>query len=132
MKSQIVRPKIILADDHPVMRRGMVMLVGAIAAKLGINPQIDEVSGGVDLVKRVCSGNYQIAFTDISMPDLNGLEAIRQIRATRNKTPIYACSTHDSDTYEIPTIQAGATGYIQKGTQRDEKKLEEALRAHLL
>ena|SRR3989339_512482 len=123
---------IILADDHPIMRAGLVQLIMTISDRLGISPQIDEVSGGVDLVKRVCSRDYNLAFTDISMPDLNGLEAIRQIRATGKNLPIYAISTHSTGIYGVRAIVAGATGDIQKGTDEDELDIEKAIRAHLL
>lgn len=129
--------KIIIADDHPLMRRALRGAIELASKEIGLSVQVDEASGGMDLVRRVCSSDpsvdhYSLAFTDFSMPDLNGIDAIAQIRMAGKTLPIYLISTHSSDAYSTIAARMGATGYIDKSGLNAEEEITAAIKAHLL
>lgn len=116
---------IILAEDHPLMRKALTQVINYAALALGLSPVVEAVSGGIDLVERVKTGNHQLAFTDFSMRDISGTEAIKQIKAVKPQLPIYLLSTYDLG--NVASIM-GATGYIDKAGKNAEEQIREALR----
>ncbi len=119
--------RILLADDHDVVRRGL-------RALLGTHPGWEvcgEAVTGRDAVEKARQLNPDIAVIDISMPELNGLEATRQIRKECPQTEVLVVTIHESDQIVRAVLEAGARGYILKSDSDDNLILAvEALRAH--
>ena len=101
---------VLLADDHAVVRDGLRLLL---EAQLDIRV-IGEASNGrevVSLAERLQPG---VIVMDIAMPELNGIEATRQIRAVHPSTHIVILSMHSTSEHVFRAFQAGALGYLLK------------------
>ncbi len=114
--------KVILADDHRIMREGLRSL-------LEKEPDIEvvaEADNGRTAVQQVQELSPDIVIMDVSMQDLNGIEATRQIIARYPDVKVLALSMHSDKTYVAGILSAGASGYLLKDSAFDE--LAEALR----
>lgn len=104
--------KILLADDHTIVREGIKMLL----TEAYPFAEIIDVSDSVDLMKQVYKSKWDVIICDISMPPGDsGLEAIKQIKEHSSKTPVIILSMHAPDQYAVRAIKAGAMGYLTKG-----------------
>jgi DNA-binding NarL/FixJ family response regulator len=102
--------RIVLADDHDVVRAGLRNL-------LADNPGwiiVAEARNGREAVRRVMETQPDVAVLDIEMPELNGLEAAREITKSGSKTRVLILTIHDSDTIIRAVLDAGAKGYVLK------------------
>lgn len=106
-----MRPmRILLADDHPVVRRG-------VRALLASNPKwkiCGEVFSGKDAVAKAAQLNPDVVVLDIYLPDLNGLEATRQILRAAPRTKVLIFTTDSSEPIVREGLNAGARGYVLK------------------
>ena len=99
-----------LADDHAVMLDGLRLL-------LEKQPDIQVLacaSDGREAVRQVANLHPQVAILDIAMPELNGIEATRQIATSSPVTMVIILSMYSSTSYIIRALQAGAQGYLLK------------------
>jgi DNA-binding NarL/FixJ family response regulator len=102
--------RILIADDHDLMRRGLKALVESHP-----NWQVcDEAHTGREAVARAEQAKPDVVILDISMPELNGLEAARSIRKASPNTEILILSVHYSDRLIREIVEAGVRGYIMK------------------
>jgi DNA-binding NarL/FixJ family response regulator len=102
--------RILIADDHEVARRG-------IRAVIESHPGWQvcaEAKDGRDAVDLAASAKPDIVLLDIGMPNLNGLEAARQILAIRPSAAILILTMHDSDNVVREVLRAGARGFLLK------------------
>ncbi len=115
--------RLMIADDHPVVRDGL-------AAMLASQPDFQvagEAADGAVAVTLAAELRPDVILMDLRMPVLDGVTAIRQIRARQPAARILVLTTYDTDADILPAIEAGATGYLLKDTPRDE--LFHAIRA---
>lgn len=108
--------RILVADDHPVMREGLVSV---------LNTQADfdviaEASDGNELVEKALGIQPDLILTDLEMPQLNGVDAIRQIRTQWPAALVLVFTAFDTDDRIIGALQAGAKGYLLKGAPRED------------
>lgn len=119
--------KILIADDHDIVRKGLRML-------LEEHPgwQIcGEARSGREAVDKAIHLTPDVVVIDVSMPDLNGLEATRQIRKSCSKTEVLVITQHDSDEMAGEVLDAGARGYVLKSdSDKDLVQAVEALSQH--
>lgn len=102
--------RILIADDHDVVRKGLRMLIEE-------HPSWQvcaEARSGREAVERAIQLTPDVAIIDVSMPDLNGLEATRQIRKACPGTEVLVVTHHDSDAVAAEVLDAGARGYVLK------------------
>ena len=102
--------RILIADDHELIRRGLVSALAdrpewSIVAEAGDGRQACELAARL---------TPDIAVLDLTMPELNGLEATRQIRASTPKTRILIVTAHESEQLIRDVLDAGAMGYVLK------------------
>lgn len=102
--------RIVLADDHTVVRAGLKALIDA---------QVDmtvvgEASDGLEVLALVESCRPDIVVMDLSMPNLNGVEATQQLRERHPQIPVLVLSVHEDSTYLRRVLAVGATGYVLK------------------
>lgn len=102
--------RVVLADDHAMVREGLRMVL---AARLDIDV-IGEASDGREAVDMVEHLHPDVVIMDIAMPNLNGLEASRQISRRFAHTRIVILTMHENQQYLVQIIQAGATGCVLK------------------
>ena len=108
--------KLILADDHLVVRSGLRMLLEA-------RPDFEivgEAETGVEAVEKVNALQPDVVLMDIQMPDMGGIEATRQIKKAHANTAVLALTMHEDDQYFFEMLQAGASGYVPKRAAPDE------------
>jgi DNA-binding NarL/FixJ family response regulator len=116
---------ILIADDHAVVRRGLRALVET-------HPKwkvVSEASNGREAVEMATKGRPNVAILDISMPELNGLDAASQILKASPQTRILILTMHAAEELIEKTLGAGASGYILKSDA--EKDLITAIEALL-
>lgn len=108
--------RIFLADDHAVLRSGLRLL-------LNNQPDMEvvgEAGDGVETVERVSAlaarREVDVVVLDIGMPRLNGLEALRQLKARFPDLAVLILTMHASEPYLFQVIQAGGAGYVLKQT----------------
>jgi len=114
--------KVVLADDHAIVRHG---LSRAFQQEKGLEV-VGQAQDGLSLVKLVEELSPDVVVMDISMPDLNGIEATRRITAAHPKIKVIGLSMHSSDKYVREMFKAGACGYLLKDCPFEE--LVEAIR----
>ena len=102
--------KLLMVDDHEIVRAGLRMLLQA-------QPDIQivgEADNGRDAVAKARELQPDIVLMDISLPDIDGFEATRQIKRALPNIAILALTMHESDEYFFKMLNAGASGYVPK------------------
>lgn len=115
--------RVLIVDDHPVVRDG---LRGLFAGDAGFEV-VGEAENGREAVSRTEVFHPDVVLMDLRMPELDGVEATREIVARGLKARVLIVTTYDTEADVLPAIEAGATGYLLKDTPRDE--LRRAVRA---
>ncbi len=106
-----MKRKIVLADDHAIVRNG----VKAVLEKLGKNMEIvAEISNGKDLVDYAQKHGADVYVVDISMPVLNGIEAVERIVRRNPDAKVVMLSMYDDRVSVEKSLKAGAKGFIVK------------------
>lgn len=110
--------RIVIADDHPVVRSG-------IAAMLEIDPEenlqvVGQAKNGHEMVELFAQLQPDIGLVDLRMPEMSGVEAIKQIRSQFPKASLIVLTTYDGDEDIYRGLQAGAKAYLLKDTSREE------------
>jgi two-component system response regulator NreC len=101
---------ILLVDDHTIVRKGLRLVIDNAEGY----EVVCEADNGRDAVKMVKNNKPDIVLMDLSMPQLNGLEASRQIRDNSPETNIIILTRHVNEEYVFEAISIGASGYILK------------------
>ncbi|GBD13020.1 Oxygen regulatory protein NreC [bacterium HR24] len=102
--------RVLLADDHAVVRSGLRALLSG-------EPDVQvvgEASNGREAIEKAEALRPDVAVMDISMPDMDGLEATRAIRQRGLPTQVVVLTVHADDEYLLQALDAGACGYVVK------------------
>ena len=102
--------RILIADDHTLMRQGLCQLCEG----MGKFTVIAEAQNGVEAVALTCQTKPDVILMDIIMPDMDGVEAIRQIMRETPASRIIALTMYREEQYMLNAIRAGARGYLLK------------------
>jgi two-component system response regulator NreC len=110
--------RVVLVDDHAVIRSGLRMLLEA-------QPDVEieivgEAETGAEAVARARELRPDIVLMDIQMPGMSGIEATRQIKGGAPSTAVLALTMHEDDQYFFEMLKAGASGYVPKRAAPDE------------
>jgi two-component system invasion response regulator UvrY len=101
---------VLIADDHAIVRQGLKQIL-ADTADMVVK---GEAENGVDAVRMARSGEWDVVLLDISLPDKNGIEVLKQIKKEHPKLPVLMLSTHTEDQYGLRALKDGASGYLSK------------------
>ena len=107
--------KLLIADDHEVVRSGLKSLMAGTDIKV-----VAEAATGGDAIKLVAKHEPDVVLLDIRMPDGDGLNALARIKLDHPKMPVLILSTYDNPTYIARAVALGASGFILKGTSREQ------------
>jgi DNA-binding NarL/FixJ family response regulator len=115
--------KVLLADDHALVRAGL----RALLERLHGIEIVGEANDGREAIRMVKEKNPHVVLMDISMPGLNGLEAIERIRIDYPEVNIIILSASANEEFVTQALRSGASGYMLKGASPSE--LEVAVKA---
>jgi DNA-binding NarL/FixJ family response regulator len=118
-----MKPRVLLADDHRIVAEGLKNLLAADFEVVGM------IEDGPALIEAASRLNPDVIVADITMPGLNGIEALKLLKAANPKTRVIFLTMHSEPAYARRALEAGASGYVLKHCAPDELVL--ALRAAL-
>jgi DNA-binding NarL/FixJ family response regulator len=102
--------RVVLADDHDILRQGLKMLLG-LQAQIEV---VGEARTGREAIELARELRPHVIVLDISMPDIDGLEACARIREQTPETNVLILTMHESEEYFLRALRAGAAGYLVK------------------
>lgn len=108
--------RVFLTDDHAIVRQG-------IRALLATEPDIEvvgEAADGREAVRGIAATEPDVVLMDLMMPEMDGIEAIQQVRARQPRARILVLTSFQSDDKVFPAIKAGALGYLLKDSSPDD------------
>jgi DNA-binding NarL/FixJ family response regulator len=108
--------RILIADDHPILRRGLKEILlreleGAMCGEAGNAQQV---------LSEVQSQDWDLVILDVTMPGRSGLDVLRDLRGLRPKLPVLVLSVHPEDQLGQRMLKAGASGYMNKESAPEE------------
>ncbi len=108
--------KILIADDHPVVRKGLKEIIE-------ITPDMmvgDEASNGQEALEKVRKDDFDVVLLDISMPGRSGLEILKELKSEKPELSVLILSMHPEEQYAVRVLKAGASGYLTKESAPEE------------
>lgn len=116
------RARILIVDDHPMMRQGLAVLING-EPDLIVSTEADNAHQAMSAIS---TSRPDLVLADLTLPDKNGLELIKDIQALHPGLPVMVISMHDESLYAERVLRAGGRGYIMK--QEGGTRLLEAIR----
>jgi len=110
------KKRIVIAEDYTILREGIKSL-------LSNSPDLEvvgEAEDGIKAIKVISEKNPDLALMDLSMPRMNGMEAIREAKSRCTETKILVLTVHREEEYVFASLEAGADGYALKDASFDE------------
>lgn len=111
--------KILIADDHSIVREGVKQIV----KNLSEIKIIEEVSDGIEAFAKICSTDYDLVILDISMPGMSGLDVLQRMKDRNISTRVLMFSFYPQEQYAIRAFKLGASGYLSKDSAFEELAL---------
>jgi NarL family two-component system response regulator LiaR len=108
--------KILIVDDHQVVRRGLQMTIDA-EKDMRV---IAEASNGTQVLAAIKKHNPDVVLMDLQMPEMNGVDALKQIRPAYPDLPILILTTFTDDAHVYAALRAGASGFLLKEMSGDD------------
>ena len=102
--------RVFIADDHAIVREGLKQIL----AEQRDIVVAGEAENGLDAIRLFRKSRCHVMLLDISMPDRNGIEVLKQIKQERPDLAVLMLSMHREDQYAIRALKAGAAGYLTK------------------
>jgi DNA-binding NarL/FixJ family response regulator len=108
--------KILIADDHPVVRKGLKEIIQAIPDMTVSG----EASNEQEVLENVRKIDFDVVLLDISMPGKSGLDVLKELKRGKPELPVLILSIHPEEQYAVRVLKAGASGYLTKDSAPDE------------
>jgi DNA-binding NarL/FixJ family response regulator len=106
--------RLLIVDDHTMYRGG----VRALLQQHGVG-DVDEAARGNDALEMTRKRRYDALILDISLPDRDGLDVLKQVKAVQPMLPVLVVSMHAEEQFALRALKAGAAGYVTKGASAD-------------
>ena len=114
--------RVFIADDHAIVREGLKQIL----AEQRDIIVAGEAENGLDATRLIGKARCHVMLLDISLPDRNGIDVLKQVKKDRPELAVLMLSMHREDQYAIRALKAGASGYLTK--QSAPKELVTAIR----
>lgn len=101
---------VLIVDDHAIVRQGLRQIL----LESGKVMLIGEAGCGAEAMRQLRDGEWNVVVLDISLPDRNGIEVLKQIKKECPRIPVLMLSMHEEGLYTIRALKAGASGYLTK------------------
>lgn len=108
------KPRVLLADDHAIVVEGLQRLLAPAFDLVGV------ADNGVAMIEACQATRPDLVVADVSMPLLNGIDALRRMRRNGDRTPVVFLTMHPDVTSATRALEAGALGYVVKHAASDE------------
>ena len=108
--------KVLIADDHAIVRKGLKEIL----REASESTSVAEASNGQEAIEKVGAESWDVVLLDITMPEYNGLEVLRQIKLQRPLMPVLMLSMHSGYHSVMGSLKAGASGYLNKESAPEE------------
>jgi DNA-binding NarL/FixJ family response regulator len=108
--------RILIADDHAVVRRGLRQILAEAFAKATFG----EAATTQQVLELVWKEHWDIVILDLTMPGGSGLDVLKEIKRARPKLPVLMLSMHPEDQFAVRLLKAGASGYMTKESAPEE------------
>lgn len=108
--------RVMIADDHPMFRKGLAMLLGSLP-EFAV---VAQAENGKQVIPLALQHQPDIILMDVQMPELNGIEATRQIMRHSPHIRVLILTMFENDEFLFGAMMAGARGYLLKGADQDE------------
>ena len=108
--------RIIIVDDHPVVRQGLMRVLSECRDIL----VVDEADNAQEAISKITLNQYDIVLLDISLPDRDGLDVLKEIKRIKPRLPVLVLSVYSEEHYGHRAIRSGASGYLTKRSAPDE------------
>jgi two-component system, NarL family, invasion response regulator UvrY len=102
--------KLLIVDDHAIVRHGLRQIVSD-TDDIRVEAEADNSAGAVRLVRE---RSFDVVLLDISLPDKNGMETLKQLRRERPEIRVLMLTSHAEDEFGVRALKAGAAGYLTK------------------
>ncbi|MEJ2453212.1 MAG: response regulator transcription factor [Candidatus Thiodiazotropha sp.] len=110
------KKSVVIAEDHTILRAGLKAL-------LSTNPDLEvvgEADNGRDAIRRVVELKPDLVIMDLSMPGMNGMDALKEIKDRMPEVRALVLTVHAEEEYVLASLQAGANGYVLKDATQNE------------
>ncbi|HQT26350.1 MAG TPA: response regulator transcription factor, partial [Burkholderiales bacterium] len=114
--------RVLIADDHTIVRQGLKRIL----AETTDMTVAGEAENGVEALRKIREGEWDVVLLDVSMPGRNGVDTLKQIMSEKRSVKVLILSMYPEDQYAVRLLKAGASGYMTKESAPEE--LVEAIR----
>ena len=122
-KNKLWRVRILITDDHAITRLGIRQLL----QEAFPHAEFGEAGDVAGTLKEIATGRWDLLILDVSLPDRDGLDALREIKERQPRLPVLIFSVHPEDQFALRALKLGAAGYLAK--ERAPEELADAVRA---